>query len=85
MENSDIFIGQFKHNERSGMGTYIKFGKGLYFGEWKEGERNGRGIEFNTDNKVLYEGEWLKNFKNGFGFENYSNKSKFQGRFLKGK
>ena len=38
-------------------------------GEFLNGERNGKGKEYNINDKLIYEGEYLKGIRNGKGKE----------------
>ena len=43
----------------------------LFEGEYINGERNGKGKEYDKDEKLVYEGEYLKGKRNGKGKEYY--------------
>ena len=50
------------------------------------GKRNGKGKEYNRDNKLVYEGEYLNGERNGKGKEYHKNgKLKFEGEYFNDK
>ena len=54
-------------------------------GIYRIGERNGKGKEYNSNNKLIFEGEYLNGKINGKGKEYYYNgKIVFEGEYKKG-
>ena len=53
--------------------------------KYKIEEKNGKGKEYNINDKLLFEGEYLNNKRNGKGKEYFLDRLKFEGEFLNGK
>ena len=54
--------------------------------EYLNGKRNGKGKEYNDDNKLIFEGEYLNGKRNGKGKEyNDDGKLIYDGEYLIGK
>ena len=57
----------------------------IFEGEYKNGERNGKGKEYEYNNKVIYEGEYKNGERNGTG-KAYDNEGElmYEGEYLNG-
>ena len=64
-----------------------KYGNKIFEGEYLRSEQNGKGKEYNDNEKLIFEGEYLNGKKwKGLGKEYYSNgQLKFEGKYSFGK
>ena len=89
--NYKIFNGKYIEYESDGKAReYYYYNDNLvYEGEYYNGKRNGKGKEYDkyAEKIILYEGEYLNGKRNGKGKEYYfyTQNSKFEGEYLKGK
>lgn len=67
-ENGDMYEGDFKENERTGIGRYMYKKSGYsYIGEFSDGKRHGFG-RLEGEN-LLYIGNWHQNKREGIGYQ----------------
>ena len=72
--------GKIKYIINNGKGNTIEFnfygihGLRKYEGEYSDGEKNGKGKEYDYNDKLIYEGEFLNGYRNGNGKEYINNK-----------
>ena len=59
-EAPEVYIGDWKDNQKHGIGKQNYEGLGHYYGHWVNGEKNGEGVMIYV-NKDIYSGQW----KNG--------------------
>jgi hypothetical protein len=74
------YTGSFVNSFRTGLGSEIIFGIGVYSGEWKEDQRSGRGT-FRWDNGCTYDGHWAEDKRHGSGLFAWPYGKRFEGRF----
>ena len=82
-------IGKIKYIINNGKGNTIVFNfYGIhlrkYEGEYSDGEKNGKGKEYDYNDKLIYEGEFLNGYRNGNGKEYINNKLVYEGKYLNG-
>lgn len=52
------YVGEWKEDERNGIGSEYVCNQIVYDGEWKGGRANGFGRSFDVEGEILYEGLW---------------------------
>ncbi len=77
-----IYTGQFTKGLRNGQGTMTD-PNNTYNGQWKDDSKNGLGTLESSG--YTYKGEWKDNMMHGQGVMLYSDGSRDQGRFVKGR
>ena len=84
---SDEFGFSFNCEYSNGKGKGFEYEHGIlqFEGEYINGQRNGKGKEYNSDNKIKFEGEYLNGQRNGKGKEyDWNGKLVFEGEYLNG-
>ena len=81
------YKGGFQNGVRNGIGMEYDDDENLIFeGEYKNGKRwNGKGKEFDENNKLIYEGNFQNGVRNGIGKEYDDENLVFEGEFKIGK
>ena len=64
--NGDMYVGQFRHGLRHGVGTLVVPQQTMYIGMFVDGDRSGVGRWENIDGDWYY-GQWKDDKRNGFG------------------
>lgn len=77
--NGDMYTGEYKTNQRQGLGTYFWADQGIiYTGQWKNNLRSGLGRIVYPDGGRYY-GAWKNDKKNGEGRYTYPDGSSYTG------
>lgn len=80
--NGDMYTGEYKYNQRDGLGTYFWADKGIiYTGQWKLNLRQGLGRIVYPDGGRYY-GAWKDDKKNGEGRYTYADGSSYSGSWV---
>lgn len=72
------YIGDFSHDMKEGLGSYLYANGDLYVGSFRSDQRNGRGV-FTYKNGDKYDGEFRDDKRNGFGIFTKSNGTRYEG------
>ena len=64
------YDGEWKDNEKQGIGKMTYKGSGVYHGYWENGRRHGEGV-FTYENGDTYSGWWKYGSKEGYGTYEY--------------
>lgn len=62
-----VYIGDFRHGQKSGNGKYQWHDNRVYTGEYQNDMKNGYGELYNPDGTLSYRGEWKNDYPNGKG------------------
>lgn len=85
-KNGDTYDGEWRENEKHGIGTLNYLNEGEYFGRFENGKRHGEGVFTYKKTKDVYSGFWKYGEKHGFGtYTFYDSKLKLSGEWEKGK
>lgn len=90
-KNGDIYEGDWKENQKHGLGLIKYLNEGEYFGRFENGRRHGEGVFTYKKTNDTYSGFWKYGNKHGEGIYTF-NSSKLKlcgdwenGNFIKGK
>ncbi|MDA0185869.1 MAG: hypothetical protein O3C59_00205 [Proteobacteria bacterium] len=76
--NGDIYVGEFKDDQRNGQGTFTSANGNIYVGEWLDDQANGQGT-ITYANGDIYVGEWKDNKRTGQGTYTFGPESEWFG------
>jgi len=80
--NGDMYTGEYKNNQREGLGTYFWADQGvIYTGQWRRNLRSGIGRIVYPDGGRYY-GAWFNDTKNGEGRYTYADGSSYTGSWV---
>lgn len=65
-ETKDTYRGEWKNNDKHGIGKQTYFNIGEYNGYWENGHRHGEGVMI-YKNEDIYSGQWKQGQKDGQG------------------
>lgn len=89
--HNDVYIGEWKHDVKSGKGIYLSRNKILYEGDFDRNYRHGFGVmafpvpPANKMFELNYRGDWINGKKVGFGCKCFLDGGYYEGYFKRNK
>jgi len=77
-----LYEGEWKNNQRHGIGRFVWTNNDRYLGEWKEDYKHGHGLMLWT-NGDRYDGNWDRDLRHGTAIYVYANGGKYVGQYEK--
>jgi len=76
-----VYVGEWRHDQRWGKGTFFKHNGGVYEGDWESDHRSGSGCVNISPTGVWYCGDYLRDEANGRGEMRWPNGDYFEGEW----